>query len=303
MSVENKNKELFRLMERLEKGYIKNLQIEYQKAYNEMRKVVYETINKYGIDGKLTRSEMYKYDRYQKLMAQLFNEMSLLQNAKEPAVSAYLVDQYKLNYFYTGYILETEYQVKLAYGNIGRGQIGRGVLTPMSKIRLKNNRDIIRQKIQSSVVQSIAQGQGVRDLTGRIQKDLEQNANNALRIVRTETTRVMNGAKQDSYEHAASRGLKLQKKWVSTLDDSTRESHRDLDGETVDMDEKFSNGLMHPGDQSGDPSETINCRCTMITVLPGFDNAYEYRRARGADGKNEVIPHKTYRDWEKERVS
>jgi SPP1 gp7 family putative phage head morphogenesis protein len=172
----------------------------------------------------------------------------------------------------------------------------------MSKISLKSNKDVIQRKIQSSLIQSIAQGEGIRDLTARVKRDLETNANNAVRIARTETTRVMNSAKQDSYEHAAARGLKLQKKWVASLDSRTRESHARLDGEIVDMDKPFSNKLMYPGDQSGDPSENINCRCTMITIVEGAESAYDYRRARGIES-NEVIPMTTYSEWRKGRVS
>jgi SPP1 gp7 family putative phage head morphogenesis protein len=296
-----KDKNLLKLSEQLEKKYIKSLQAEYIKAYKQMQSVIYEYVEKFAQDGKLTRSEMYKYSRFQKLQAQLMKELSGLKTQQQAA--AYLTDQYLFNYFYSGYILETEYQVKLAYGNIARSKIGRGVLTPMSKISLKNNRMTVMQKIQSSVIQSIAQGEGVRDLSARIRVDLEQNANNSVRIARTETTRVQNWAKQDSYDHAAKRGLPLMKRWVATLDDVTRDRHADLDGETVPQDEPFSNGLMYPGDQSGPPEETINCRCSMITVVDGYDNAYEYRRARGLDGKNEVIPDTKYTEWKKERVS
>jgi len=225
-----------------------------------------------------------------------------LQLTNTPQVSAYLVDQYQLNYFYSGYILETNYQVKLAYGNIARSSISKGILTPMSKISLKSNKEAIQRKIQTSLIQSIAQGEGIRDLTARIKKDLETNANKAVDIARTETTRVCNSAKQDSYEHAGNMGLKLNKRWVSSLDSVTRESHQDMDGETVGMDEKFSNGLMYPGDQSGPPEETINCRCPMIAVLDGYEDVNEFRRARGTDGKNEVIPNMTYKEWQNARV-
>jgi len=143
----------------------------------------------------------------------------------------------------------------------------------------------------------------VRDLSARIRVDLEKNANNSVRIARTETTRVQNWAKQDSYDHAAKRGLPLMKRWVATLDSSTRFEHQNMDGETVNLNETYSNGLMYPGDQSGDPSQVINCRCSQISVVDGYDNAYEYRRARGITGDNEVVPYANYASWKKNRVA
>ncbi|MDD4985903.1 MAG: phage minor head protein [Dehalococcoidales bacterium] len=298
-----KDKELLRLTEAMLNTYIGKLTAEYQRAYREMRNTIYDYVEKYAKDGKLTRTEMYKYARFQRLQVQLLQEIKSLQIASAPQVASYLTDQYMLNYFYSGYILETGYQAKLAYGNIPRKEVYRGVLTPMTKISLKSNREAVQRKIQSSVIQSIAQGEGVSDLTARIKYDLERNANDALRIARTETTRVQNWAKQDSYEHAAARGLPVKKRWVATLDSKTRDRHANLDGETVDTKAPFSNGLMFPGDQGGPPEEVINCRCSMVTVVSGYDNAYAYRRARGVDGKNEVVPYKTYREWEKNRVS
>jgi uncharacterized protein with gpF-like domain len=54
------------------------------------------------------------------------------------------------------------------------------------------------------------------------------------------------------------------KVWVATADDRTRESHAELDGEEVLVDEPFSNGLMCPADPTGEPEEVYNCRCTIL---------------------------------------
>ena len=37
-----------------------------------------------------------------------------------------------------------------------------------------------------------------------------------------------------------------------------------VDGEIRALDEKFSNGLMYPGDPSGSAAEVINCRCVLL---------------------------------------
>jgi uncharacterized protein with gpF-like domain len=57
--------------------------------------------------------------------------------------------------------------------------------------------------------------------------------------------------------------------WLSSQDQVTRDSHRKLNGTTVDVTEKFrtSNGsAAHPG-AFGDAREDINCRCAMRPVL------------------------------------
>jgi uncharacterized protein with gpF-like domain len=80
-------------------------------------------------------------------------------------------------------------------------------------------------------------------------------------IARTEIVGASNYA---SITSARQTGIVKKKKWVSSRDDRVRESHEDVHGESVELEEKFSNGLEFPGDyEAGKPSETIHCRCAI----------------------------------------
>jgi len=68
----------------------------------------------------------------------------------------------------------------------------------------------------------------------------------------------------DACYKAKAKGADMVKQWDSTLDSRTRESHAIVDGEIRELDEKFSNGLMFPGDPSGGAAEVINCRCALL---------------------------------------
>lgn len=115
----------------------------------------------------------------------------------------------------------------------------------------------------------------------------------ALRIAQTEAHSVMNQAAFETMKAADAGGLKMKKRWDATLDGSTRKDHRKVDGETVDLDEAFSNGLMKPGD--GGPADRINCRCALVNVLDGFTPDANLRR-NNVMGKS--IPYMTYSEWE-----
>ncbi len=60
------------------------------------------------------------------------------------------------------------------------------------------------------------------------------------------------------------KGARIVKQWDATLDARTRSSHARVDGELRENDEKFSNGLLYPGDPSGSAAEVINCRCALL---------------------------------------
>jgi hypothetical protein len=87
---------------------------------------------------------------------------------------------------------------------------------------------------------------------------------NAMRIARTEGHRIQCQAGMDACYRAKEMGADVAKKWDSTLDGKTRSSHRQVDGEIRELDDKFSNGLMFPGDPSGRAAEVVNCRCSLL---------------------------------------
>src|SRR5699024_7451549 len=127
------------------------------------------------------------------------------------------------------------------------------------------------------------------------------NRSSAVRAARTAITSAENAGRMDSYKAASDMGIKVRKRWVATKDDRTRKSHRRMDGETVDWDKPFSNGLMYPGDPSGPGAEVYQCRCTLRTVEKSGIEA-EPRKMRVRDpktGRNVVVEEMTYEQWER----
>ena len=126
------------------------------------------------------------------------------------------------------------------------------------------------KKMNAEVLQGILQGEPMDKIAGRLSKVTDMNETAAIRNARTMVTGAENKGRQDSYARATADGIILAKEWISTNDSRTRHSHAALDGATVDQDKKFDNGLMYPGDPSGNPEEVWNCRCTVAAVVKGF---------------------------------
>jgi hypothetical protein len=80
-------------------------------------------------------------------------------------------------------------------------------------------------------------------------------------IARTESATITNTAQALVWrENGVAR-----KGW--TWSGVSREEHAAMDGEEVDMDEPFSNGLDHPCEDGAPPEEVICCGCSMYPVL------------------------------------
>lgn len=151
-----------------------------------------------------------------------------------------------------------------------------------------------KKQITSQITQGILQGESIKRLADRLQKNIpNMNRNSAIRAARTAVTGAQNAGRMDSYILAEEMGIELEKEWLATLDSRTRHTHAMLDGVAVPTSQKFSNGCMYPGDPSGPASEIYNCRCTMIARVKDVPAALT-RRA----GKS-VIQNMTYREWEK----
>jgi len=90
----------------------------------------------------------------------------------------------------------------------------------------------------------------------------------AQRIARTESIGALN---EGEYRAAQLSGVITHKEWLTQQDDRVRDSHAELDGVVIGLDEVFDNGCDHPGDENGDPDEVINCRCTLLYHSDGDD--------------------------------
>lgn len=127
-----------------------------------------------------------------------------------------------------------------------------------------------RQRLNAQILQGILQGESIPKLADRLAPMVDGNRAAAVRNARTAVNYAENQGRLDSMKAAEEEcSLVYAKEWVATLDDRTRESHAEINGEQVGLDEYFSNGLLCPSDPSGDPAEVYNCRCTMKRVLVG----------------------------------
>lgn len=116
-----------------------------------------------------------------------------------------------------------------------------------------------RRQINSKVLQGIIQGESVDDIAKRILPIVDNNRASAIRNARTMVTSAENRGRFDRYNDLEDRGLIMKKVWIATPDDRVRESHIDIDGEEQDINSRFTNGCMYPGDGSGPADEVWNC--------------------------------------------
>ena len=166
---------------------------------------------------------------------------------------------------------------------------------PYKKLDPKKDKPWNMKTIRAEITQSIIQGESLDKLGKRLAKATGSKNMNAMMVhARTAMTGAQNAGRQLRLDDAVNNmGIKVHKEWMSTLDTRTRDSHRDMDGEKRQTNEKFSNGLRYPGDPEGHPREVYNCRCTLVGDLDDYPSRYQ--RYDNIDGV--PIDNMTYREW------
>ncbi|SCL70441.1 Phage Mu protein F like protein [Micromonospora citrea] len=138
--------------------------------------------------------------------------------------------------------------------------------------RLTGVPDSAWQLVVAAVAELTGEGASVPRIRDAIEGILGERSweDRAVTIARTETIGAYNAGTLTAWLTAElALDEKLDKVWVATHDERTRDDHRHADGQRVALDGVFMVGgvpMRYPGDPAAPPGQTVNCRCTMIEV-------------------------------------
>ena len=125
-----------------------------------------------------------------------------------------------------------------------------------------------RVKLRFVLNNGIRKGRSADEIAEKLETVTKMDKNAAYRVARTACTNAENQGKLEAmYVLRDEFGVDCKKMWVATIDDRTRESHRQLHGQIRELDEEFLKDLQYPADPNGDPSEVWNCRCYLQEVI------------------------------------
>ena len=272
----------------------KRLSAIYSRAEKEIQKTADEYFSKFAKQdeakrklveqGKITEEEYTKWRKGKVMYGKRFTEMKeqcakQLLNVNKTAIAyinGELPEVYAMNYNALESAVDGVggYSFTLVDADTVRNlAVTDTSLLPYKKIDTAKDIPWNMKKINAETLQGILQGESMDKIAKRMMNVQEMNKTQAIRSARTIVTGAENKGRQDSYARATADGIILQKEWIATNDSRTRHSHAVLDGEIVDQDKKFDNGLLYPGDPSGRPEEVWNCRCTVAAVVKGFKKA------------------------------
>ena len=265
--------------------------------------------------GDITKSEYAEWRRKQMLIGDKWKQMKDdltkdLVNADKVAAQMIrnsLPETYALNRNYGMYEVETGANASTSFSLVDESTVRRLLsddphFIPQPSVNVEKDSIWNRRHITSAITQGILQGESIPKIAKRLRDVTDMDKSAAIRNARTYTTAVENAGRQDSYEEAQKMGIQMEKMWIATLDERTRDSHRELDGVTVPVDESFEayndkgekSLLKFPADPDcTDPSQIYNCRCTLISKIKNVDYDMVDRNSKLGD--------MSYEEWKHEK--
>lgn len=167
-------------------------------------------------------------------------------------------------------------------GNLGEALIAQLVADHLREFgakRITRVNNLTRKRIRKIVADAVARGDGPPVIAREIRAAFSKmTKGRATRIARTETLRSSNFAIAES--HKAS-GVVSQREWVSVLDGVTRDVHAGLNGQIVDIGDRFKfagYSTDYPGN-FGVADQDINCRCTTVANFSGLARSTDEYKA------------------------
>lgn len=280
---------------------------DYQRRFGIKNKIKLKELR----DDKITPKEYSDWYKGQVLIGQrwidmrdqLATDMTHSNEIAMSTISGYLPEVYAINHNYATFDIERQSRINTSYALYNRYTVERLLkdkpkLLPRPSVRVTKDMLYNKQVLTSSVLQTVLQGEDIYRLAKRLRPEVAEKATAeyfgvntaealehklnvaAMRTARTMVTSAQNGGRYQAGKRAERMGIEFESKtWVATLDARTRDSHARLHGEERPMDEEFSNGLMYPGDENGEPEEVYNCFLadTNIASNSGIVRSYKHQ--------------------------
>lgn len=265
-----------------------------QKEYNDWR---------YG--------QMCVGKRWEDMRDKLAADLSKTDVIARNIADGYMPEVYAVNHNFATYQIETGARLDTSYTlydaqSVERlvrdnpdvlPQIGRTTQELIDKGILKKWN---MKNIQSTAIQGILQGESITKLAKRMANDVgASNYKDCVRHARTMATATQNAGRVDGFKRANDMGIDVMQEWVATIDGRTRHEHRILDGQRRKVGEPFEvegEKIMYPADPTAPYHLIMNCRCTLIGQIKGFErNTQAYREDKDLDGM-------TYDEWKQAKA-
>ncbi|MGL4402432.1 MAG: minor capsid protein [Fusobacteriaceae bacterium] len=229
-----------------------------------------------------------RFQRYDELEAQMQYQALKLSQKTQEMVQEHLTDVMPEIYNRSIFQIQKEIGVGTSFNQINPTTMESIINTPWNTKNFSNriwdNKKELVQNLRRTILTGVMQGHEFKRMSQQLQKQMGGEFYKARRILETETTYVLEKAKEESYNE-----LEIEKYiFISTLDNRTSEVCQKMDGKVFRNKDRLQ-GINVP------PLHPF-CRSTTAPSVDGLNDSTRF--ARDKDGNAIKIPaNMNYEEW------
>lgn len=232
----------------------KKLIKEYKRAWDNIELKITRLYDKIMVDGKPSMAELYRFNRYYELMAQINSVLTKLGKKEEMVIGTKLTELYLT----TG--KQTASQIGISFSLINKEAV-KNIINEVWcadgkswSDRIWADKGKLQDELMSALMDCIIQGKSRDKVVAELAQRMGVSKSNANRLVRTELNHIQTRSAIDRYKEAGFEEYEI----LATLDKRTSEICRNQDGK------KYKILQYNPGVTA--PPFHPNCRTTIIPV-------------------------------------
>ena len=256
----------------------------YLKMIEDNPEILLE-LNTLAMKSRITRWEALQYE-----INKILNDLT--QTTTE-STTELLTDTLKDNYNRNVFNISKKAGFVASFSGIDNKTIERILSYPWCGVTYEEtfwkNKKILRDTIKQEMTQMIIRGESSKKVAQRMAQKLDGSYKNAVRIVQTEHSYIMNQASLYTYED-----LNIEKyEILSTFDARTCKDCGKYDGKKIEIKKAIVGDNLPPFHP--------NCRCTTVPYYEDDEDAMRF--ARDKNGKRIEIPsNMTFNEWKKKYI-
>jgi SPP1 gp7 family putative phage head morphogenesis protein len=244
-------------------------------------------LNTLAMKSRITRLEALQYE--------VDKQLNKLAITTEKETEELLTDTLKDNYNRNIYNISKKTGFLANFSGINNKTIERILSYEWSgnnySGRIWNNKQQLSKTIKEEIIQMLIRGESSKKVSQRVATRMNASYKNAVRLVQTEHSYVMEQANKITYED-----LKIEKyQFLATPSERTCDVCGNLDLKIFNVKDMISGkncSPMHP-----------SCRCTSLLYYEDEDDENSTRFARDKNGKRIEIPsNMTFNEWKKKYI-
>ncbi|KEI89323.1 hypothetical protein N493_07380 [Clostridium botulinum B2 433] len=228
---------------------------EYKKALNNVKLEVSGLYEKMSTNN-ISLSEAYKYNKLDNLKKQLNKIIKDLGDNEQVFFDKNLEDNYKRTNIEIAKELSKEDFIKIDFNLIDKKAVEKAMIYPWSgtdySTRIWRNKGKLVNCLSDTLTKGLVEGKTYNEMAKDISKIMITSKDNALTLVRTETSHIINSATIDRYKESEA----VAKVQIWTAIDERRCSQCG-----------FCHGKIYDFDKAPMLPFHANCRCCLVPVI------------------------------------